>query len=184
MKAPALLAAILAVTSIFGCERTAPKEQTARAESPIGMNPQGGSRRAPHEPRRTPLESIPTLPLKVKDVEITAWIADTDYVRTEGLMFVTKEQMPDDHGMLFVFPDVQYLSFWMKNTIIPLDIAFMRSDGTIVTIHTMTPLDENTYRSSEPAQYALEMHAGWFDRHGIKVGDKVDLRPLVGEKKE
>jgi uncharacterized membrane protein (UPF0127 family) len=184
MKLSAILAAAVAAMAILGCERTAPQEQTARVDSPTWMNSQGGSRRAPLEPRRTPLESIPTLPLKVKDVEITAWVADTDEVRTEGLMFVTKDQMPEDHGMLFVFPDVQYLGFWMKNTIIPLDIAFMRSDGTIVTIHTMTPLDESTYRSSEPAQYALEMHAGWFERHGIKVGDKVDLSPLVGESRE
>lgn len=180
----AALVALAALFLLAGCERSAPEAQSTEVEPPLSDNSQGGPRRAPLEARRTPLDSIPTILLKVKDTEITAWVADTDEVRTEGLMFVTEDQMPEDYGMLFVFPDVDYLGFWMKNTIIPLDIAFMRSDGTIVTIHTMTPLDENTYRSSEPAQYALEMHAGWFDRHGIKVGDKLDLRPLVGEKKE
>lgn len=181
MKAAATLLALTSIFAMVGCERSTPQPEAEESGPTSMVNPQGGSRRAPLEPRRTPLESIPTVPLKVKDTEITAWVADTDEVRTEGLMFVTKDQMSDDQGMLFVFPDVDYLGFWMKNTLIPLDIAFMRSDGTIVTIHTMSPLDERTYRSSEPAQYALEVHAGWFDRHGVKVGDKVDLSPIGGK---
>lgn len=176
----AALGALAALALLSGCERVVPKAQPTDVDPPPSVNSQGGSRRSPLEPRRTPLSSIPTTVLKVKDTEITAWVADTDEVRAEGLMFVTEDQMPEDHGMLFVFPDVDYLSFWMKNTLIPLDIAFLRSDGTIVTINTMSALDESTYRSTEPAQYALEMHAGWFDRHGVQVGDRVDLSALVG----
>ena len=183
MNATTWLAALVAA-AIAGCEQAPSVPQTANGESPASINSEGEPRPASLEQRRTPLETLRTISLMVKSVRVTAWVADTDEVRTEGLMFVTDDQMPEDRGMLFVFPDVDYLSFWMKNTLIPLDIAFMRSDGTIVTIHTMSALDEQTYRSTEPAQYALEMHAGWFDHHGVRVGDRIDLSPLVRDSKE
>lgn len=179
----AWLVTLPALVVLVGCQHKNSEAPTHKTESPAQTNPQDGMRQTSPS-RRTPLESIPTIVLKIKDIEVTTWVADTDEVRTEGLMFVTKDEMPENQGMLFVFPDVDYLGFWMKNTLIPLDIAFLRSDGTIVTIHTMSPLEERTYRSTEPAQYAIEMHAGWFDRHGVKVGDKVDLRALASKAKE
>jgi len=108
-------------------------------------------------------------------VSYTAYVADQDATRMVGLMNTTAEELADDHGMIFVFPYDQYLSFWMRNTIIPLDIAFIRSDGTIVKTHTMQPLDESGYPSIEPARFALEVKAGQFAQHGVVAGDRVNL---------
>jgi len=89
-----------------------------------------------------------------------------------GLMY--RESLPQDQGMLFVFPAAQIQSFWMRNTFIPLDIAFISSEGIIVDIQHMKPVDESVlYTSSAPALYALEVNAGWFASHGIEVGASV-----------
>ena len=111
----------------------------------------------------------------------TAYIADEPRIRELGLMNVTEADLPADHGMIFVFPYDQSLSFWMRNTIIPLDIAYLRSDGTIVKTYTMEPLNENGYPSIEPARFALEVRGGQFAQWGIVEGDHVEIPPdLLG----
>jgi len=75
--------------------------------------------------------------------------------------------------MLFIFSDDEPRSFWMKNTPIPLSIAFARADGTIVRIAEMDALTERPTSSGSPARYALEMNRGWFARHGILTGDRI-----------
>jgi hypothetical protein len=98
--------------------------------------------------------------------------AQTDADRQRGLMF--RERLPADQGMLFVFPVSQIQSFWMRNTFIPLDIAFISSAGVIVDIQYMKPVDESIlYTSRAPALYALEVNAGWFAKHDIQVGAQV-----------
>jgi hypothetical protein len=98
--------------------------------------------------------------------------AQSDDERQRGLMF--RENLPEDQGMLFVFPVAQVQSFWMRNTFIPLDIAFISSEGVIVDIQRMKPVDESIlYTSSGPALYALEVNAGWFEKHGIQAGAAV-----------
>jgi uncharacterized membrane protein (UPF0127 family) len=77
--------------------------------------------------------------------------------------------------MLFVFGDEELRSFWMYNTIIPLDIVYMRSDGVIVSTHTMAPLETRLYPSVEPAQFALEVRAGLLGELGIGVGDRAEI---------
>ena len=79
--------------------------------------------------------------------------------------------------MLFVYPDERELSFWMRNTLIPLSIAFMDSEGRIVDIQDMKPLDDTPphYTSAEPAQYALEVNKGFLDGRGVEVGDTAAL---------
>jgi len=90
------------------------------------------------------------------------------------LMF--RQHLPPDVGMLFVFEYEGFHSFWMKNTFIPLDIAFINSEGEIVDIQQMEPLnDVKTYVPPTPIQYALEMNQGWFKKYGIQVGDKVEF---------
>jgi len=106
-------------------------------------------------------------------VEITVEIARTDEERTQGLMH--RKKLPDGEGMIFIFDRDQQLSFWMKNTVIPLSIAFIASDGRIIEIRDMRPLDLNTVKSSRSVRYALEAPQGWFDRAGIKPGDVVSL---------
>jgi len=98
-------------------------------------------------------------------------IADTNDKREKGLMF--RKSMPDDQGMLFKFPQKRRLSFWMKNTYIPLDIAFLDADGYIQQISKMDALSSRSIMSDSPCQYALEVNQGWFDKHGVGTGQKV-----------
>ena len=83
-----------------------------------------------------------------------------------------REKLGWNEGMLFVFEKEDTLSFWMHKTSIPLSIAFMSSEGTIIDIQDMKPFDESTYRSRGVALYALEMNIGWFEVNGVEVGDK------------
>lgn len=103
----------------------------------------------------------------------TAYIADTGHRTQLGLMNITEAELPADRGMVFVFKDDDERSFWMRNTIIPLDIAYIRSDGTIVKTYTMEPLRESGYASIEPARFVLEVRGGQFAQWGVVEGDKV-----------
>jgi len=125
---------------------------------------------------RNDLSRLRTVPIEIVGrTTYQAYVADTPQTQQLGLMNVTKRELPADRGMIFVFPYDRYLSFWMRNTIIPLDIAYIRSDGTIVKTHTMEPLNEMGYPSIEPARFALEVHAGQFAQHGIRPGDHVRI---------
>jgi uncharacterized membrane protein (UPF0127 family) len=86
-----------------------------------------------------------------------------------------RQELADDAGMLFVFPQDQGLSFWMRNTTIPLSIAFIDSERRIINIADMQPLDESSVPSERPARYALEVNQGWFAVRGIKPGDRVEF---------
>lgn len=116
---------------------------------------------------------LPTV--TIKEVEVQVEIADGLYEQARGLMGRT--ELAGDRGMLFVYDSEQTLSFWMKGTLIPLSIAFMDSEGRIIDIQDMKPLDDEEphYVSSEPAQYALEVNQGFFEEHGIEVGDRAEL---------
>lgn len=105
-------------------------------------------------------------------VKIDIEIADNDYERQLGLM--NRQSMEEMQGMLFIFPQERYQSFWMMNTLFSLDIIFINSNKEIVTIHKdTTPLSEQSYPSTEPAQYVVEVNAGFCDRHNINLGDKI-----------
>jgi uncharacterized membrane protein (UPF0127 family) len=105
-------------------------------------------------------------------IKIDIEIADNDYERQLGLM--NRESMEEMQGMLFIFPEERFQSFWMMNTLFSLDMIFIDSKKEIVTIHRNTkPLSEQSYPSSKPALYVLEVNAGFCDKHNIKLGDKV-----------
>jgi len=105
-------------------------------------------------------------------VKIDIEIADNDYERQLGLM--NRQSMEEMQGMLFIFPQERYQSFWMLNTLFSLDIIFVNSSKEIVTIHKYTtPLSEQSYPSTAPAIYVVEVNAGFCDRHNIKLGDKI-----------
>ena len=106
-------------------------------------------------------------------VELVAELAITDEERTRGLMH--RQRLPDGEGMLFIFDRDQQLSFWMKDTIIPLSIAFIASDGLITEIRNMYPRDLTPVLSSRSVRYALEVPQGWFERVAVRVGDTVLL---------
>ena len=103
---------------------------------------------------------LPTVALGIKEAHLVAEIAATDATRTTGLM--NRFSLQPDHGMLFVFKAPQPQAFWMKNTYVPLSIAFIGADGRILNIEDMAPQTESTHPSRGPALYALEMKKGWF----------------------
>lgn len=125
------------------------------------------------------LRDLKKTTVKIGKHAFTCWIADDTSKRTEGMMFLTAKEVKPNEGMIFVHPNPQPLSFWMKNTLIGLDIAFIRKDGTIVSTHTMKPLDETGVPSGGPATYALEVKAGTFKKLGIKKGLKAKIDPKL-----
>lgn len=106
-------------------------------------------------------------------VNMTVEIADTDASRSLGLMH--RASMDPDAGMLFSWTEDVEGGFWMFNTILPLSIAFISADGTILNVEDMQPLDQNTTRPAGPYRYALEANQGFFRAHEITAGDKVTL---------
>ncbi|MEO8288885.1 MAG: DUF192 domain-containing protein [Chloroflexota bacterium] len=104
---------------------------------------------------------------------VTVEIADTEAARSLGLMF--RSSMQPDAGMLFDFNGETTGGFWMQNTILPLSIAFIQQDGTIVNVADMEPLNTNTVEAAGPYYYALEANQGFYAAHNIKAGDKVTL---------
>lgn len=104
---------------------------------------------------------------------VLAEVASTSEERSEGLMY--RESVPDGTGMLFVFPDNQVRSFWMANTYVALDIAYMDPSFRVVDIVSMEPLVTDTYPSAAPAMYGLEVRKGWFAEHDILVGAQAQI---------
>ncbi len=111
------------------------------------------------------------IPLYIRNLEIRVEVARTPEERAKGLM--DRKQLGKDDGMLFIFETEAYHGFWMKNTLIPLSIAFIDRDGKIVAISDMKPLTLDSHDPPRPVLYALEMNKGWFAEHGIRVGDVV-----------
>jgi uncharacterized protein len=110
-----------------------------------------------------------------KKVGVRVEVADDLAEQAKGLM--DRTTLGENRGMLFVYPDERERSFWMKDTLIPLSIAFIDSERRIIDIQDMKPLDDEppSYVSAEPAQYALEVNQGFFEERGVKVGDSVEL---------
>ncbi|WP_395341291.1 DUF192 domain-containing protein [Ningiella sp. W23] len=123
-------------------------------------------------------EGIDTVTLAFgNDVNIEVEYADEPHERQLGLMY--RRQMCEDCGMLFKFDSVRVASIWMKNTYIPLDLAYINAFGKIIDIKQLVPHDLTSVPSSMPVLYALEMNEGWFAANGIKEGDKVSLPASV-----
>jgi uncharacterized membrane protein (UPF0127 family) len=160
--------ALLGVALQIGCsQRVAPPPAT----------PQSSTETTP--PTRTeptpvgqPQPKLPTIKLWLGPKEIVAEQALTpDQVHT-GMMF--RKEMGEDEGMLFVFTQPQKISFWMRNTLLPLSCAYIDPSGTVLEIHDMKPLDETSIlAASNDVQYVLEMKQGWFERNHIGVGTSV-----------
>lgn len=128
----------------------------------------------------SPTGTSPTTELTLRNAagdtaQLQAEIADTADERAVGLM--SRDSLPEDHGMLFAFGGQTNASFWMKDTKVPLSIAFIAEDGRILDIQDMQPLSLDMHRSSQPYYFALEVNQGWFARQKAAVGDTVTGLP-------
>ena len=121
-----------------------------------------------------PTHDLERRQIHVGDVGLTVEIASTPAERACGLSL--RDRLAVNHGMLFVFPDDGIREFWMKDTRMPLSIAFLEANGRITEILDMDPREPaRRYRSSQAVRYALETDRGWFSAQGISPGDRVDL---------
>jgi uncharacterized membrane protein (UPF0127 family) len=118
-----------------------------------------------------PAADLPVLELNAGIHLIRAEIANTFDTRARGLMF--RKSLDANSGMLFVFPEVSIHCMWMKNTYVPLSVAFIDEQGAIVSIHDMQPQTETSHCAARPARYGLEMNQGWFARAGVQPGANI-----------
>ena len=121
-------------------------------------------------------QRLPTVRLNAGIHNIQAEVAQTPEHRSTGLMH--RPSMATGHGMLFAFEQPSTQCFWMKNTLLPLSIAFLADDGTVVNIADMQPQTTESHCSAQPVRYALEMSQGWFARRGVKSGSKLTGAPF------
>lgn len=167
---------VLALVLLAGCDATGAddaaqepsRETTGETTDRAGTTDLAGTR---------PL----TIGAGGEQVEVRVEVADDAAERAQGLM--NRTELAENRGMLFVFEAEQELSFWMRNTLLPLSIAYIDAEGRIVDIQQMEPLDDEPphYVSAEPARYALEVNQGFFEERGVEVGDSVELPEGVAE---
>lgn len=154
MRGVAVLAMAVALAAgVGGC----------REEGPAGTQPQ----------------SLPTATIRIGGEPLEVEVADSETERRIGMMH--RRQLGPDEAMLFVFPKARRLGFWMKNTYVDLDLAYIRADGTIAQVERLKAHDESTVPSRERVRFALEVPAGWLADHGVGPGTKVTIPPKVAE---
>lgn len=122
-----------------------------------------------------PGQKFPVIPLTAGMHVIKAEVVATEAERQQGLMF--RESMAQNEGMVFLFGAPAGVCMWMKNTLIPLSVAFIDDDGKIVNIENMKPHSLESHCSKKPVRYALEMNEGWFKQKNIKPGSTIDGLP-------
>ncbi len=127
---------------------------------------------AMHAPQAS---ELPRASLLVDTRPVTAEVAADNASRSHGLMF--RQALAPDHGMLFVFPEAGPVCFWMKNTPLPLSIAFIDAEGRVINLADMQPQSLEPHCAHAPAQYALEMEQGWFRQHNVAPGSQVQGLP-------
>jgi hypothetical protein len=124
-------------------------------------------------------QRLPTATIQVGAVPLAVEVAREKEQQAKGMMF--RRTLGPDEAMLFVFDREANLVFWMKNTFVDLDLAYLRGDGTVLQIERLKAFDPEGVFSREPARFALEVPAGWFAAHGIEVGARVNVPPEVAQ---
>ena len=158
---------LLAVLLVLcGCEQSPPKSTPVQSTNRSLLFSDTPGHLDHAQPR------LRTMKLWLGPKEITAELAINDVERNTGMMF--RDKMEENEGMLFIFPQPALVSFYMRNTYVPLSCAYIGPDGTILEIHDLKPLDETpVYAKSDQIQYVLEVKQGWFERNGVRVGTVV-----------
>jgi len=123
-----------------------------------------------------------TVDVLFNDTPLTLELADTDPKRQYGLMY--RDSLCKDCGMVFVYDQPRQVSFWMKNTDIPLDIAYISEGGVVVQVETLTPNSLEGKKTEQAVKYVVEMNQGWFEAHQITVGSRFSVVPDSERKKE
>ncbi len=123
-----------------------------------------------------------TIPLRLGAFTVQAEVAATPDQRARGLMF--RERLADNHGMLFVFEQAAPICMWMKNTPLPLAVAFVDARGAIINVESMVPRTETPHCAAAPALYALEMADGWFQDRGLGPGRRIEGLPPAGSNRQ
>lgn len=118
-------------------------------------------------------KELPVAELRAGSVTVLVELARSPEEQSVGLMF--RKTLEDGKGMLFTYEDDRRLSFWMKNTLIPLSIAYLAADGIIREIYHMEPQSLKAVNSIRSVRYALEVPQGWFDRAGLTIGDRFEI---------
>ena len=121
-------------------------------------------------------QDLPAITLQAGMHNVSAAVAQTPDQRQTGLMY--RREMPQLEGMLFIFEQPTQQCFWMKNTLLPLSIAFLADDGSVVNIADMKPQSLDSHCSSRPVRFVLEMNQGWFAKRGIQPGFKITGAPF------
>ncbi|MFZ2267817.1 MAG: DUF192 domain-containing protein [Azonexus sp.] len=116
--------------------------------------------------------AMPVIELTAGFHRIEAEVAATDQNRQVGLM--QRKSMAAQHGMLFVFTQANTHCMWMRNTLLPLSVAFLDEEGKIINVEDMQPQTEDNHCARRPARYALEMNLGWFSQRGLKAGTRLN----------
>ncbi len=114
-----------------------------------------------------------TVRCTIGEASLTVELAETDVQKSRGLMY--RQKLGKNRGMLFPYASEEVRTFWMKNTYVPLSIAFIDDEKEIVHIADMQPRDLDSTSSIRPCQYVLEVNKGWFEDQGIDVGDRVEF---------
>ena len=174
-KIVVILVVLLAGCSSPQADPDTQSQHTPRASKGANADCGTGTENARTEDRTSGLPTVTIHASCGEKVRVRVEIADNPVRRYIGLR--GRESMPEDRGMLFVYPAEGSRTFTMANTPIPLSIAFIDSERRIIDIQDMEPLDDEPpgYDSAEPAQYALEVNQGFFEETGVKVGDRVEL---------
>jgi uncharacterized membrane protein (UPF0127 family) len=158
-----LVVPLVLLTSLSACTGTS----ATPTAMPISLSP-------------APTDASSSVTFAGTDAVLHVRVADTDPEREQGLMGVTS--MPANEGMAFVFDQSTTARFWMKDTLLPLSIAFVDASGTIVTIREMTPCAADpceTYSADAPYVLAIEANAGWYGANGVAVGDHAVLHAVA-----
>jgi uncharacterized membrane protein (UPF0127 family) len=154
---------VFAAAALFGCGEAGGTDTASRPGVQQTGQPQPGAN----------AQGVRTAPIRIGGVEVTAEIADNQELRAQGLMH--RDSLPANYGMLFVYGTAEVRSFWMRNTRIPLDIAFIDAGNVIINIEQMEPQSDQNYYSRGPMMYALEMEQGWFEANGVGPGDRLEF---------
>ena len=129
--------------------------------------------------RTIPLDKLFQTKLAIKNKTFNLWLAIDPKQKEEGLSHLSSDEVSLNQGMLFIYPFEENLSFWMKDTFFDLDMAYIKSNGTVIDMFTMPKMTEKLFSSSEKVRYVLELRAGELEKMGLKLGEKIEFSSLL-----